>query len=162
MQKKKTMDELTKAKLIYTGELLLIAIAFIVLPILELTNVVPISERHHIIFNIITTIGAVYIISDFLWCTFSPMKRKKVSYLDKLTLIPLGIYLAVIDTIMYVNWNKLPYEYYLGFMTSTLLYIAVIYIFQAIYHWKHPIPMLIEAAEADEKEKLEKEENKEN
>ena len=158
------LKEIKKTKLIYTIELIVIAIVFIVIATLELTRVITISERHHMIFNFVTLAGGLWIITDFIWVLLSKKRRSRNSLLDKVMMLPLGLYLITFDIICLVNWNALPYEVYLYGMTSAFIYIALAYSFQAYYHFKHPLPSLVEAALLDLEAKKEKEalENKEN
>ena len=59
---KKKLDALTKAKLIYSGELIIIAVIFLVVAILKLTGVIPYNSTRHLVFNWITL---------FISCTFN-------------------------------------------------------------------------------------------
>ena len=66
---KKKLDFLTKAKLIYSGELLIFAIAFLIIAILEFTQVIKINETHHTFFNWLTLFGGTWLIA-ILWHFF--------------------------------------------------------------------------------------------
>lgn len=151
------LNAIRKTKLIYTIELAVIAVIFLVIAILELTHVLTISERHHMIFNFVTLAGGLWVITDFVWVLLSKKRRSRNSLLDKIMMLPLGVYLITFDIICLVNWNALPYEVYLYGMTSAFLYIVLAYTFQAFYHFKHPIPSLVEATLLDLEEKKAKE-----
>ena len=94
---KKKMDTMTKAKLIYSGELFVFAIAFLVVAILEFTQVIKISERHHIIFNWVTLFGGSWLIADFIWALADKKRQKRIAMIDKIIHLPLGIYLIAFD-----------------------------------------------------------------
>ena len=57
MEKKK-LDDLTKIKLIYSGELILIAIVALVIGILQLTYVLTVKDLFRRIFNWVTIFGS--------------------------------------------------------------------------------------------------------
>lgn len=152
------LKEIKKVKLIYTIELAIICVVFLTIAILELTGALTISERHHIIFNFVTLAGGTWLIVDFIWTLKSKKRREKNSMLDKALALPLGIYLITFDIICLVNWNALPYEAYLYGMTSAFFYIVLIYGFEAIYHYKHPLVSLVQAALQDLEDKKAKEE----
>ena len=150
-----------KNKLIYSGELILIAIVFIVIGLLELLRVITISDRHQLVFKILTLIGSTWLVVDFFWTLFSKKRRANYPLMDKIMLLPLAIYLYSFDIAGFVVAR--PYAYYQIGMPCAFFYIACAYIFQGIYHYFHPIPLLLQAIEEEEKAKEEKEneENKE-
>ena len=65
MKKKLSLE--TKTKLIYSLELIAIAVVLIVFAILKLTGIVPTKPTRLFVYNIITTIGGAYFIFDFIW-----------------------------------------------------------------------------------------------
>ena len=141
-----------KNKLIYSGELILIALVFIVIAILELLRIIVISDRHQLIFKIVTLVGASWITFDFFWTLFNKKRRANNSLIDKIMLLPLAVYLYSFDIAGFVIAR--PYAYYQIGLPIALLYISCAYLFQGIYHYYHPIPLLLQAIE---EEKLEKE-----
>ena len=151
---KKKMDELTKVKLIYSGELIAISIVFLVVGILEITNVIGVNEVFRYIFMWATPFGALFVIVDFIWTLKSEKKRKKASLLDKCLVLPLAIYFIVIDTIMFINYGTLPLYTYQCFIGSALLTFSIIYCIEGIYHWYHPLPSLLEELEQERINKL--------
>ena len=159
---KKKMDFATKAKLIYSGELLIIAIVFIVVAILKLTNVFKYNATRSTIFNWITIIGGTWVIADLIWAIVDKKRQKRICLLDKIIHAPAGIYLITFDLYCFI---KQPGEiFYQRGIPIVLLYLAACYIFESIYHFKHPIPGLFED-EDDNKENQEdssKEESEEN
>ena len=149
---KKKMSSSKKAIIFYSVELIVIAIVFLTVATLEITGVIKISVRQHVIFNIVTTLGGIWLVADFIWATFSNRRRARICYLDKCLHLPLGIYLICFDTIMYVHWNVLAYEVYLYGMTSAFYYVSACYLFEGIYHYFKPIPSFLEDDIEDKKE----------
>ena len=138
--------QIKKIKWIYSGELLLIAVVLLTLGILELLHVITIKDRFQLIFKIITLVGATWLVVDFFWTLLSPKKRAKNSLPDKIMMLPLAAYLYAFDIFGFVS--ERPYEYYQIGVPIVFFYIACAYIFQGIYHYYHPIPMVIEMIEA--------------
>lgn len=143
------MDELTKAKLIYTIELLLFAVAFLVVAILQFVHVINFGETHLRVINWITIFGSSIGLLDFIWYLCSPIRKKKNSALDKCALVPLMIYILVFDIICFVNYDNPQLELAQIMIPIALCYVTLIYTIEAIYHWYHPLPMLYEAIEED-------------
>ena len=142
-----------KNKLIYSGELILFAIVFLVLGILELVRVINLSDRFQLIFKIITLVGATWIITDFVWTLLSEKRRANYGLLDKIMLLPLACYLIGFDIAGFVVAR--PYEYYQIGVPIAFFYLACVYTFQGIYHYYNPVPILMKAIEEEiaEKEK---------
>ena len=140
---KKKMDFATKAKLIYSGELLLFALAFITIAILKFTNVIQYNEVRGTVFNWITIFGGSWIIADLLWAIFDKKRQKRIAIIDKIIHAPAGIYLISFDLYCLISQTKDAniYQYGVGIV---LTYLGLCYIFEAIYHFKHPIPGLVE------------------
>ncbi len=160
MSNKKPLDELTKAKLIYSIELGAFGVIFLTLSLLFFLRVIPITEWKRWVFTIGTLAGACWAIADLIWTIASPKRRAKNSLLDKAMIIPLSLSLATFDIICLVNaWetNSNGDEWYRLAIGIALAYGAAVYAFQAIYHWFHPIPMILNTAEEMEKAKLEEE-----
>ena len=134
--------QIRKIKWIYSGELLLIAVVFLVLGILELLKVITIKDRFQLIFKIVTLVGATWLVVDFFWTLLSPKKRAKNSLMDKIMMLPLAVYLYVFDIVGFVNPR--PYEYYQIGIPMVFFYIVCAYTFQGIYHYFNPIPMVQE------------------
>ena len=160
---KQPMDPIKKVKLVYTIELLVFAAIFLTLGILFITGVIPVNEWKRIAFPYVTMIGGLWMIASFIWVLASPAKRKKSSLLDKVILVPLALSLLTFDIIAFANnlvhlpsgaETHIAFRYVMG---SAFLYLTFAYLVQAIYHWKYPIPMLLEAIGANSQE----EENKE-
>lgn len=148
---KKKMDELTKLKLFYSGELLIIGVIVLIIGILQISNVMHINPTFRQIFNWVTIIASPMMIIHTLYSFINKKKREKISYLDKITLLPLGIYLITIDIICFINWNALDDSFYQLYIPIALIYVGIIYIIQSIYHYYHPLQTLIDELE---KEKL--------
>ena len=134
-----------KIKLIYSGELLVFAVVFIVLGILELLRVIKLSDRFQLIFKIITLAGATWLIVDFVWVMLSPKRKAKNAVMDKAMMLPLALYLYVFDIIGFVF--QPGYGYYQVGVPAAFFYVACAYTFQGIYHYYHPIPSILEIIE---------------
>ena len=153
---KKKMDELTKSKLIYTIELIAFSLVAITLGILFLLGIIKVLDWKKWVFSIVTLIGGIWAIIDFIWTIKSEKKRKKNSLLDKILLLPSALTLIVLDIICLINliqnkdftgFNNINiFKYEIGI---ALLYVGVVFIIEAIYHWYHPHPLL---QEEDKKE----------
>lgn len=144
----------TKVKLIYAGELAVIAIIAIVIGVLKLTGVIATKPIRLLIYNIITFVGGLWFIVDLIWTLKSEKRRKKSSLLDKICVIPISAYLLFFDIYCFIykaqgiEVNDMLVRISVGVV---LLYVGVLYTFQAIYHYSHPVPMLIEAIEEAKK-----------
>ena len=154
-----------KTKLMFCAELAFFAVVFIVLGVLEFLSVI--GKRHTmlVIFNWITIFGGTWMIVDFFWVLFSKKRRAKNSLLDKALLIPLGIYLITFDILCFCELSFVSDDFRRKMMAIALFYAGAIYIFQAIYHYFYPVPMLIKAiddikkAEEEERLKVEQEQS---
>ena len=156
---KQKMDVEKKVKLIYSGELILISLILLVIGVLKLIGIIETKPTRLLIYNIITILGAVWFVIDLIWTIKSPKRRKMSSLLDKILVMPASAYLlffdiwCIIHRIQNVEVNDLLVKISVG---SVLLYVGVLYIFLGIYHYKYPLPSLVEAIEEAKKE----EENK--
>ena len=162
---KKKMDFMTKAKLIYSGELALFAIAFIVIATLRITGVIPFDEKRALFFNWLTLFGGSWIIADFFWAVLSPKRRKRVAIIDKSIHLPVGFYLISFDLYCLIAKPANPDFYKFG-ISIVLFYLGACYTFEAIYHFYYPIPGLLDIEEkakevVDEQEAVFVEENQE-
>ena len=156
-----------KNRLVYSLEMILFAVAFIVIATLEILNIIGKREVMLIIFNWVTIFGGVWMIVDFFWVMFSPKRRAKNSLLDKAMLIPLGIYFITFDLICFCQLDFVTLEFRRRMMAIGFYYVGAVYLFQGIYHYFYPIRLIklaIAEEEALAKEKEEAanaEENKE-
>lgn len=166
---KKKMDPLTKVKLIYSGELLIFAIAFLVIAILRFTLVIPFNETRHLVLNWISLFGGAWIITDFFWAVFSKKRRPRIALIDKIIHLPVGIYIIAFDLFCLIGKPTDQIVFQIGFPIA-MSYLALSYGFEAVYHFYHPVPGLLDTVEeVDEEEKneqssleepIKKEENK--
>ena len=150
----KKLDDVTKLKLIYSGELVFFFLLFCVIGILEITLVLHISDTVLAIFKWITIFGSAYLIFDFIWSLVSKKRRVKVCLLDKICTIPLPFYIITLDILLFMN-NQTVLENREYFIAPVLLYLAVVYLFQAIYHWFFPLKDLLDALNEEKEEKNE-------
>ena len=161
MTMKKKLDALTKAKLIYSGELIIIAIVFLVVAILKFTGVIPYNATRHLVLNWITVFGGTWVIVDFLWALLSKKRRPRISLLDKTLHLPVGIYLVTFDLYCIIAQPSNPMVFRLGFPIA-ISYLCLCYIFEGVYHFYRPIPGILEAVvEVDEEEEKKEEASEE-
>lgn len=150
----KKLSEETKVKLIYSGELILFSIVFAIIATLKLTKVIGYSETRAKVFTYITLVGVAWAFTDFIWGIASKRRRERICLVDKISVLPLSIFMLVFDII---NIAKNPGEnFYVIMLSSALYYAAALYIFQGIYHWFNPLKELLEDLEEEEKEDKEK------
>ena len=143
-----------KNKLIYSGELVFFAIAFFVIGLLELLKVIVLSERFQLIFKILTLAGATWLVADFLWTLLNKKRRANNALIDKIIMLPLAAYLYGYDIAGFVVAR--PYEYYQIGVPIAFFYITCSYLFQGIYHYYKPIPLILQAIEEEIKDKEQK------
>jgi len=156
---KKKMDFATKAKLIYSGELLLFALIFLTIAILKFTNVIPFNLTRATIFNWITLFGGTWLIADLIWALIDKKRQQRIAIIDKFLHVPAGVYLLTYDLYCLINKpsDEIIYQYGVAIVLS---YLGLCYIFEALYHFKYPLPGLIEEEQVKEdSSKEEKEEN---
>ena len=142
---KKKMDPLTKVKLIYSGELMIFAIVFLVLAILKFTQVMKTNASRLTVFNWITLFGGAWMIADFLWALIDKKRQKRIAMIDKFLTLPAGLYLIVYDLYCLIKQPPLTGRACTYGVPVIFTYFFLIYTFQAIYHFKHPVPGLLNA-----------------
>ena len=146
---KKKMDALTKAKLFYSGELLLFAIVFLVIGILKITGVIKYNEIRSTIFNWITIFGGTWIIIDFFWALLSKKRRPKIALIDKIIHLPAGLYLVSFDLYCFISQTKDENVYKYG-VAAVIFYLCLCYLFESIFHFFYPIPGLLDVVQEEE------------
>ena len=151
---KKPLDDLTKAKYIYSGELLAFSVAFTVLGILTMTGVIGVSENRVNWITWITLIGGSLLIANTIWFFSSKKKRAKGSWLDTLIILPVPLTMIPLD-IIHLTSKAVPDSAYAYILGGLFFYITLAYVTQAIYHWFNPLQVLVEAAKEDEEKKEE-------
>ena len=152
MPMKKKMDAFTKAKLIYCGELMIFAILFLVLAILKFTQVMKTNETRLKVFNWITLFGGAWMIADFIWALLDKKRQKRISMIDKCLTLPAGLYLIVYDLYCLIKQPPLTGRACTYGVPIIFTYFFLIYTFQAIYHYKYPVPGLLNAIQEVEVE----------
>ena len=141
----------TKIKLIYSGELAIFAVVFLVLGILKLLGIMAYDEGRRVLFNYITTAGGLWLVADLIWACASPKRRKRICLLDKFLNVPLGVFLLYFNITCFTQ--EVKDSYCVVMMSFAFFYVAINYSFQAIYHFYNPLPSLMEEiknAEAEE------------
>ena len=149
---KKKMDLVTKAKLIYSVELGIFAIAFLVLAILRFTGVIGANATRLTIFNWVTIFGGSWIIIDFIWAITDKKRQKRVAIIDKILHLPAGLYLIVFDLyclITNIAKNDINSPICKYGVPIVLSYLCLCYAFEAIYHFKYPVPGLLDIEEKE-------------
>lgn len=164
MKEKKKLDELTKCKLFYSGELIIIAIIAIVLGALFLASIIKVADWKKWLFTLLTLVGGLWAIYEFVWTLKSEKKRKRSCLLDKILLLPNGVFLIGLDIYALVRlaqdkaWTgDRGFNYFAAVIGGALIYLGAVYIFEGIYHWFKIHPLVYEMMEEDK----EKEEPKE-
>lgn len=166
IEPKKKMSDETKAKLTYSGELVVIALIVLVMGILRLTGVRGYNHSFRMIFNIITTAGAIYGIYNFVSYFVSAKKRAKTALIDVITVLPITLFLIGFDIYCYINVFPLSEaqvtpeikdicKYCMG---GVLVYAGITFLFQGIYHYFKPVPLLYKILEEAEKQAQEEQE----
>ena len=144
--------DVKKAVKMYTIELLVFAVVFIVLGVLELLGIIGNNTGWRSVFVYITLVGVVVFIVMSIITLSTPEKRAKNSVLDKVILIPGPVAILVLDIFTLINGveeSATLHRYIIGFV---FLYFGACYIFQAVYHYFFPLPLIYEVDEAPEGE----------
>lgn len=151
---KKKMDDVTKAKLIYTIELCVFVAIALTLGILFLTKVLDFTERRGWVLSIIGLAGGLWFVADFIWALASKKHRAISSLFDKIILFPQGIGLLAFDIFIIVNAARsgmgsfetnYPGLFHI-IVGIAFCYLAAAYLAEAIYHWHRPLPAIVEVS----------------
>lgn len=142
MEKKK-LDDYTKTKLIYSGELIIIALVLLVIGILQVCGVMNISETFLHIFKFLAIVSGCYFLYDIITTFTNKRKREKACLVDKFTIIVVPPYTLTLSILLFAG-NEFVWQNPKYFIVPLIFYIAVIYIFQGIYHWFFPLKILFE------------------
>lgn len=143
------MDFATKAKLIYSGELAIFAVVFLVFAILKFTGVMGVNETRLRIFNWITLFGGSWIIADFVWAIFDKKRQKRIALIDKCIHLPAGLYLMTFDLYCLIAKPAIDSPICKFGVPIVLAYLCLCYTFEAIYHFKYPVPGIIDVVEQE-------------
>ena len=144
---KEKMDTMTKAKLIYSIELGIFAVIFLVLAVLRFTGVIPTHELRLKIFNWVTLFGGSWIVVDFFWALLDKKRQKRVAIIDKCIHLPAGLYLIAFDLYCLIAQPAIESPICQFGVPIVLTYLGICYAFEAIYHFKYPVPGLLDALE---------------
>lgn len=165
---KKKLDDLTKYKLVYSGELLFFAILLVLLGFLFAFKVILVADWKKWLFTILTLAGGVWVTIDFFWTLFSEKKRAKNCLLDKILLFPEGICLLICDIYALIRLFKDPswtnigeINFFQVEISLALFYVGLVYLFEAIYHYFVIHPMVYQMIEDEKKEEEEESKNEE-
>lgn len=153
MNKPTYTKEQKKAVLIYSGELALFSIIFLVIGLLLILQVIQVSDWKKYAFTYVTLIGGLWPIADFIWTLVSKKHRSHNSLVDKCLALPVPCCLIPLDIwILVNNIDKVDTNVFRFGISIPLIYFALVYAFEAIYHYFKPIPLLLEDDENDVKE----------
>ena len=147
---KQKMDIQTKAKLIYSIELGVFAVVFIVLAILKFVGVIGTNATRLTVFNWITLFGGSWIVADFLWALLDKKRQKRVAIIDKCLHLPAGLYLITFDLYCLITKPAIDSPICRFGVPIVLAYLGLCYAFEAIYHFKYPVPGLLDGIEKQE------------
>ncbi len=150
MPMKKKMDVLTKAKLIYSCELGIFALVFIVLAILKATGVMGTNATRLKVFNWITLFGGTWLIVDFFWAILSKKRQQRIALIDKFIHLPGGIYLIAFVLYCLIAQPDINSPICKYGVPIIFTYLGLCYAFEAVYHFYHPVPTLLDAITEDE------------
>lgn len=142
------MDEEKKTRLLYSGELLVFSVLFLVLGILIILRIIPILDWKRYAFTYVTLVGGFLLYGDFIWLLCSKKRRAKTAVLDKVLLLPSTTFLICYDLYSIITSDIAILPYVMG---GVLCYLALLYIFEGIYYWFHLHPALKYALEEDKK-----------
>ena len=146
----KKLSEKTKIKLIYSGELMIFAVLFALIATFKITGVIGYNETRAKVFTFITLAGVAWALTDFIWAIASKRRRARVSLVDKVSILPLSIFMLIFDLI---NLIKNPGQtFYVYMLSAALYYASALYLFQSIYHWFYPLKELFEDIEENNKD----------
>ena len=144
---KEKMDTMTKAKLIYSVELGIFAVIFLVLAVLRFIGIIPTHELRLKIFNWITLFGGSWIVVDFFWALLDKKRQKRVALIDKCIHLPGGLYLIAFDLYCLIAQPAIESPICQFGVPIVLTYLGICYAFEAIYHFKYPVPGIFDALE---------------
>lgn len=162
MKKPVYNKEQKKAVLIYSGELALFSIIFLVIGILIMIGVIQVADWKRYFFTYVTMIGGLWPIADFIWTLLSKKHREGNSLLDKCLVLPAPLALIPLDIwILVQGIEKVENVVFRFGISIPLIYFALVYAIECVYHYFKPIPMLLEEEKKEEKTET-KEEKKEN
>ncbi len=153
MEEKKKLDEVTKTKLFYSGELVIIAIALIVVGILQVVGVMNFSETFLHIFKFLALAGMCYFIFEIVTIIKIPKKRENVCWVDKCTVLVIPPYTFTLSMLLFFG-NEFVWSNPKLFLVPLIFYLAAVYLFQGIYHWFFPLKILFEDDEEKKDENV--------
>lgn len=157
----KNKDPLFKEKMILTIEYLVFTILFLILGILILVDIIPIKGTFRKVLIYVSTAGSLFIIFDLFWTIFSKKRRKKWSLIDKILAFPAGVSVFVVNILTFIWGFDNTIDLHETFVGYLFCYLAFVYLFEGIYHYFKPQPMLLEELKKEEEIKKETEQKPE-
>ena len=143
-------SDLKKEIKVYTIELLVFSVVFLVLGILILLHVWMIKGTFRKVMVWVSFFCSLILIGTFFWTLFSRKHRKKASLLDKALALPVALAVLGMDIATFILGVEETNEFHQTFVGILFLYIAVVYVIQALYHYRHPVPLLLSALGEEE------------
>ena len=144
---KEKMDTMTKAKLIYSIELGVFAVVFLVLAVLKFVGVIGTNPTRLQVFNWITLFGGSWLVVDFFWALLDKKRQKRVALIDKCIHLPAGLYLITFDLYCLIAKPEITSPICRYGIPIVFTYLGICYAFEAIYHFKYPVPGIFDALE---------------
>lgn len=144
---KQKMDIETKAKLIYSVELGVFALVFLVIAILKFIGVIGTNATRLTVFNWITLFGGTWLVVDFFWAILDKKRQKRIAVIDKCIHLPAGLYLIAFDLYCLIGKPAIESPICRYAVPIVLTYLGICYAFEAIYHFKYPVPGILDAIE---------------
>lgn len=151
--------EYPKEVKIYSIELAVFALIYLVLGVLILVSVIPLKGTFRHILIYVSLVASAWFIFDFFWTLFSQKRRKKSSLFDKTLLLPAIIGVVVVDILTFTMGFEESNDLHVYFTGAVLCYFALIFVIEAFYHLKHPLPILLEEEEEEKESKKKAEAN---
>lgn len=150
---KKNKDPLFKEKMILTIEYLVFMGLFLILGILILVDIIPIKGTFRKVLIYVSTAGSLFIIFDLFWTIFSKKRRKKWSIVDKILAFPAGVSVFVVNILTFIWGFENTVNLHETFVGYLFCYLAFVYLFEGVYHYFKPQPMLLEELKKEELKK---------
>ena len=125
------------------------AVVFLVLAVLKFVGVIGTHPVRLTVFNWITIFGGSWIVVDFFWAMFDKKRQKRVALIDKSIHLPAGLYLIAFDLYCLIAKPDVSSPICRYGIPIVFAYLGICYAFEAIYHFKYPVPGIFDALEED-------------
>jgi len=129
---------------------------FITLGILELLGIIGNNKDWRLVFTYITMVGVAVFIFLTIFTLSNEKRRAKICILDRVMLMPAPVAVLFLDIMTLAKGVDATLELHCYIIGIVFLYFGACYIFQAIYHYYFPLPILYEEDEPEAKPAEEK------